>query len=758
MAAEFVGYTVLVTLKSPPNYQLQGVVAGVVGQRLSIRDATLLWSGQRLPLYHIDASGIADLELSSQEAPSHPPSATVATLQPGRQISDTLSTTQPPSLQTATNLPQVAPQPEPPFVDPAILSYKKPAKGPLDATPLPESVINRDATASSPVMIADSAVAASSRATQTFPTAVPLSHPTGIPGVGPSATAATLIEPFSNLNSGDGFVGNEYSIPENNQQDLVPEGRKGAAPLTAPLKYTGKRSRRGGRGKLQKEANQQTSDAPQTNEGNFPPTPQKGTDFGAKGWRQTAFVEPASPAKNGRARRSRARNGRYAEDVNGWATEDATDIQEMGDFDFQSNLSKFDKRRVFEEIRNDDTTAGEERLVSFNRRPKPGTNGGKNLHYTENVLDSSPKVDDKWNSEAGETDEDDEVSEERFSSGRNSGRARSRTSSKVQTRKGSTIPNPSFALSQISSLNRGHLTSSRTASPQSRKQAALPSSPVPGSAPPPSGSLRLVTTNRHCPCVAPLQMLEIEQIAIGELGMTEEMVTENAGRGIAEAAVSQASDLAASSTILIFTGNHRTGTRAVSAARHFRNRGYRVTLCILGMDREDEFIDGFRKQVEIFKNINGRVMRWQDLSTALSASDLVPDLVVDGLFGMHIAFEDLRIDDQAVAFEIVSWINRSNIETMSVDIPSGLSASSGEATLAQGARLAVNAKFIVCLGAPKTGLLNALNVGEGLSWQMSVADIGINQTAWRKYGTRRRHGVDFGNQWLVSLRYQPATP
>lgn len=38
MAAEFVGYSVLVTLKSPPNSQIQGVVADVVGHRLTLRN------------------------------------------------------------------------------------------------------------------------------------------------------------------------------------------------------------------------------------------------------------------------------------------------------------------------------------------------------------------------------------------------------------------------------------------------------------------------------------------------------------------------------------------------------------------------------------------------------------------------------------------------------------------------------------------------------------------------------------------------
>lgn len=75
-------------------------------------------------------------------------------------------------------------------------------------------------------------------------------------------------------------------------------------------------------------------------------------------------------------------------------------------------------------------------------------------------------------------------------------------------------------------------------------------------------------------------------------------------------------------------------------------------------------------------------------------------------------------------------------------------------TLVEGARLCVNASSVVCLGAPKTGILNALTSGEGASWSVTVADIGIPQIVWRKYGTRRRHGIDFGNRWVVPLRFQ----
>jgi len=150
-------------------------------------------------------------------------------------------------------------------------------------------------------------------------------------------------------------------------------------------------------------------------------------------------------------------------------------------------------------------------------------------------------------------------------------------------------------------------------------------------------------------------------------------------------------------------------------------------------------------------------MRWGELSSRLSASDFVPELVVDALFGMHIAFEELRTDDQATAFEMIAWANRSNIDILSVDVPSGISASSGEAAAVEGSRLAVGPKFVVCLGAPKSGLVNTLLSGDGLFWQITVADIGISQVVWRKYGTRRRHGVDFGNKWVVPLQFQTAT-
>lgn len=80
----------------------------------------------------------------------------------------------------------------------------------------------------------------------------------------------------------------------------------------------------------------------------------------------------------------------------------------------------------------------------------------------------------------------------------------------------------------------------------------------------------------------------------------------------------------------------------------------------------------------------------------------------------------------------------------------------GDAGSIQGSHPWVKPKSVVCLGAPKTGVMLAFASGVASSWQLSVADVGVSQVVWRKYGTRRCNGVDFGNRWVVPLMYQPA--
>lgn len=184
-----------------------------------------------------------------------------------------------------------------------------------------------------------------------------------------------------------------------------------------------------------KRARRRKGNARKAAGGDFPEpdvTPAQETSK-SKGWRQTPLLEPNpsfqpfSTLKKNRA----AGGGSRRMEENGWATEDATDVQDLGDFNFAESLAKFDKKTVFTQIQAEDNIADEDRLVAHNRlpRPKPGTAGGKNLHYTENVLDVSSTAKTKnapWRSEVGDSDLDERTSQRDTGSGKASRRGESK--------------------------------------------------------------------------------------------------------------------------------------------------------------------------------------------------------------------------------------------------------------------------------------------------------------------------------------------
>lgn len=641
----------------------------------------LLWNGQRLPSYVIESSAIADLEVSPSQTAEYDEEETTTPVAGSHFTQDATFTANPRSQQNAAS-----------FVDPAIISYTKPPGADRNSLHHAQPV--------SPVMIADGAVSSPS-------THVPRSGTFGASSISSIATtipkktetkntpaSATLTEPFDALRLGNNVVGaRETQKASNIPQPPAPVSRTGPGIIDMKDVSHGplKNQKKAGKG---------------------------------KGWRQTPLIEEVPTQIKKKAQRGR----KAVEGTNGWATEEATDIQDLGDFDFESNLSKFDKRRVFDDIRQADTTAEADRLVSFNRKARPGTDGGRNLHWSENVLDTPTlKAGDRWQSEAGETEN--EIVEEHYSSGKGSKRAGSRRP--IQSRKASVIPT--------------HIDRNESPRPLARMQT---SSPLNGSVSGTRASFKLAN-NKPCHCLSPLQMLEIEQLCTSEMGLTEDMLSENAGRSIAMAVLR----IPEMRNVVFLVGNHKSGARAVAAARHLRNRRLRVTIVVLGGEREELLLEVMRKQLNIYRKGQGYVDRWDEHQAKSSGGGLAPDVVVDALLGVHGSFEELRTDDQATALEMIRWANRSST-VVSIDVPSGLSATSGLFTEVDGQALVMASKHIVSLGAPKSGLLHAMAMDHAEpTWQVWVADIGISAAAWQKYGSRRKHGVDFGSEWVVPVKF-----
>jgi enhancer of mRNA-decapping protein 3 len=629
--------------------------------------------------------------------------------------------------------------------------------------------------------------------------------------------AATLKAPFSNLDINSAAeqehlddTDEPTARTDNVRRVSVTKTRTGKPMDDAPQAASvGKKNNKKKKGPANASVDLDEATTELTRKGNA-----NGT-FRGKGWRQTPILQDQPLTSSPRAKQSSKKQRALELEAqnNGWATEDATDIQELGEFDFAGNLSKFDKRTVFAQIKTEDTTADDERLVSFNRTPaRPGTYGGKNLHPTENVLDS-PKINTRRTSlQDSDTDATFDIE-----SVRTTKRTISRASSRRPThRQNSVIAEDPAVIRDIPRVPR----SLRGAGYTGSSSHATIGSPTPGRFTPPESPsvsqliqgahFRIDTSNRPCPTITPGVMAAIEEVAEVEFGLTAEIMTESAGRGIAEVAMVHltGSKRPARETLrsvaIVFVGNHRTGARALAAARHLRGRGVRVVACILGSDRKAvELEREVRKQAETFSKLGGVVRGWTDIKAYLKRidnSETQPELIIDALLAPGKTFDGLGAEDQRAVIEMVSWINKPGVGKhgiISIDMPSGLNGSTGMPSLLScttlpsppkkkhettpaapsflennicvtgepvfidgGEALQVRANNIVCLGAPRIGLLRALQRAsvavtsaphDPLNWQIFVVDIGVNK-AWKQSGMASSKGVRFGTEWIVPLK------
>ncbi|KAH6984924.1 YjeF-related protein N-terminus-domain-containing protein [Ilyonectria sp. MPI-CAGE-AT-0026] len=736
MANQFIGLHMRVVLREPPAYHITGTVRDVeAGSCLTLTNVFVSGTKEWHPHMRIDASNIADLsEIKTDDGPA-------ITVPPPAEAVATPVYSQPPSQ------PPSHPPSQPSFVDPAILSL---GRRPTSGTPS-----GPDAKAIS----VDSGIV---EIQASLPGAVSSIHSAGTP-VRPTPPDFDVTSPLGNLVL----------------QSPAPEPGNGQAPESqeTPSQKKKRRSRQSKQGK-----GQRPEDDGRPVEGS--PLVQGGR---GKGWRQTPILQSTASFQpfNSLKRNGKGRKGGPD---NGWASEDVT--EEMGEFDFENNLAKFDKRTIFDQMRKEDQVDDASRLVSHNRRPKPGTAGGKNLHYTENVLDVpsvAGKNADFWNSEA-----DDGLNEAERLMGRDlrSSQSNRKTDTKSgpsrrsQSRKASTVAVPGgLPLSRVNSgvrsshRPRWSLSRPESRSTDSRKQQGHP----PG--------LYLVPSNRRLETVSALQMLNLENIAANEVGLREDLMAENAGRGIAQVAFTalsepaikvrfglaganpSASAVLTSPAVVILAGNNKSGVRAIAAGRHLRNKNINVLLCLVGIERERDLLEDLRQQIQLYRNFGGKILNKTELfehlrKSSAAGSPVSISLIVDALLGLTISFEELRTADQATVYELMEWANRNEAFVLAVDVPTGIDPTSGKVAVIDGGRLFVKPRYVVAMGAPKRGLLEAVTPPndddpEALNhtthedeWRLFIADIGLGSAVWRKAGTKIRRGIDFDEEWVLEMRYR----
>ncbi len=204
------------------------------------------------------------------------------------------------------------------------------------------------------------------------------------------------------------------------------------------------------------------------------------------------------------------------------------------------------------------------------------------------------------------------------------------------------------------------------------------------------------------------QMRNIDTKTVRGAGIPGLELMEKAGRGTAQVAREMLDD-PEGKMVVIFCGRGNNGGDGFVVGRYLSQWGAQVECLLTAKESE---VKGDAK-VNLEKAVDLDLPIVEILSEKQIPARIKADLIVDALFGTGFTGE---IQDYVK--DIVDKINSSGIPVLSVDIPSGLHADTGES-----AGRCVKADRTATMALPKIG--HFLFPGKTLSGRVSVIDIGV---------------------------------
>ncbi len=218
-------------------------------------------------------------------------------------------------------------------------------------------------------------------------------------------------------------------------------------------------------------------------------------------------------------------------------------------------------------------------------------------------------------------------------------------------------------------------------------------------------------TNKIIPAVTTEQMREIDRIAMEETGPNLFQMMENGGRNLAELAMKLLGKKWKRAKIVILAGTGGNGGGGICAARHLANRNAQVFLYITNPQKLNEIVSWQRN---IYRHAGGAEVDFAELRK------IEPDLIIDAIIGYS-----LHGAPEGRAREFIYWANNSTAPILSLDVPSGIDATTGEKS-----GETIYPKWTMTLALPKTGL------SKENSGVLYLADIGVPPAVYEKLGLK----------------------
>lgn len=203
--------------------------------------------------------------------------------------------------------------------------------------------------------------------------------------------------------------------------------------------------------------------------------------------------------------------------------------------------------------------------------------------------------------------------------------------------------------------------------------------------------------------VTALEMHEIDRQTIERFGIPGRELMERAGRSVA----SKIKELYPQKKVIVLAGAGNNGGDGLVAAKELFSSGSDVK--VLMFENKDKLSPDCRFQFEAARQMDLPV----EFVKGITETALSDTVIVDAIFGTG-----LKRNITGYMAKVIGDLNRLAVPVISVDIPSGISADTGQVM-----GIAVKSDYTVTFGLPKRG--HFLYPGADYSGRLFVADIGF---------------------------------
>lgn len=230
--------------------------------------------------------------------------------------------------------------------------------------------------------------------------------------------------------------------------------------------------------------------------------------------------------------------------------------------------------------------------------------------------------------------------------------------------------------------------------------------------------------NKPVPSVTAAQMARIDGLMTRRYGISLLQMMELAGRNLADTVREMLGGSAAGRRVVVLCGPGNNGGGGMVAARHLHSWGARVEVILMGTETGLKPVPA--RQWKTLRRLGVDILSGRNLPHDQT------ELILDAIFGYG-----FHGGPRGRAARWIEWANAQTCPILALDVPSGLEATTGDASTP-----CIRATATLTLALPKTGLRPskaAVFVGEIL-----LADIGVPPVAWRSLGLDVGHVFDEG--------------